>query len=293
LSGVNLRKTKVVLPGWLNKVNSVKNRGEMDYYYKPKLTPMKQTFLFAAAFAFVFFSCKKSSKVKDPVVAKKEKPSLVIGNPLDCGMENMLIFPVGTNYQPDVIEKPQSVTSVYVNGSATMCLTANTSNMIYDRSAATEYVNNNENEFDIRNILFYDQKNGSTYQLLSDTMHILSFAIHKEFSNPLILYRMVKKDINKDSIYNSKDAVMLFVSDIFGKHLTKITPDEEQFVEYYYYADSQTLLAKTIINANKDTVFTTADETNFREMKIKEPAMGREIFTKSLKDSLRLQGNTY
>ncbi|MDQ3110486.1 MAG: hypothetical protein M3R17_11380, partial [Bacteroidota bacterium] len=192
---------------------------------------MKITFLFSAVFALTFFSCKKAIKVAAPATAAKQKPSLVIGNPLDCGIENMLIFPVGSNYQPDVTERPVEATKVYVNGSATMCLTANTS-AFYDSQASTEYVNNNENEFDIRNILFYDQRNGSTYQLMSDTMHILSFAIHKEFSNPLILYRVVINDVNKDSIYNSKDAVMLFVSDIYGKHLTKVTPDEEQFVDY-------------------------------------------------------------
>jgi hypothetical protein len=82
---------------------------------------------------------------------------------------------------------------------------------------------------------------------------------------------------------------MLFVSDIYGKNLTQITPDNEQFVDYFYYPQTQTILIKTIIDADKDKNFTNFDETNFREMKIKEPAMGREIFKKSLKDSLRIQ----
>lgn len=258
--------------------------------------PMKKTVLLSVLTAFIFLSCKKSPKKEAPVVMQNKKPSLVIGNPLDCGIENMLIFPVGSNYQPEITEKPLESNEVYyLTGTADMCFAANTGSTIslYDKNASTEYVNNNENEFDIRNILFYNRLTGSTYQLISDTMHILSFAIHKEFSNPLILYRVVKKDVNNDSIYNSKDAVMLFVSDIYGKNLTKITPDQEQFVDYYYYAGTQTILTKTIIDANNDFAFTASDETNFREMKIKEPGMGREIFTKSLKDSLRLQGNTY
>ncbi len=35
--------------------------------------------------------------------------------------------------------------------------------------------------------------------------------------------------------------------------------------------------------------FNNLDETNFREMKIKSPGMGREIFSKGLKDSLKSQ----
>jgi hypothetical protein len=257
---------------------------------------MNKIFLLTVSFAVIFLSCKKEPK-KIAAAKPKKKASLVIGNPLDCGIEDMLIFPVGSNYQPDVVEgqKVTEESRVYANGTAVMCFASNgcASTNFYDKNATTEYVNNNENEFDIRNILFYNRQTGSTYQLISDTMHILSFAIHKEFENPLILYRVVKKDINKDSIYNSKDAVMLYVSDTHGKHLTKVTPDEEQFVDYYYYSQTQIILAKTIINADRDTAFTAFDETNFREMKIKEPALGREIFTKSLKDSLRLQGDTY
>lgn len=257
---------------------------------------MKKTLLLSVLSAFFFLSCKKAPKKEAPVILQDKKPSLVIGNPLDCGIENMLIFPVGSNYQPSVTEKPvAAVENFYANGTAVMCFAASSGSTIslYDRNATMEYINNNENEFDIRNILFYNRLTGSTYQLIPDTMHILSFAIHKEFSNPLILYRVVKKDVNNDSIYNSKDAVMLYVSDIYGKNLVKVTPDEEQFVDYYYYNETQMILAKTIINANKDSAFTAADETNFREMKIKAPGMGIEIFTKSLKDSLRLQGNTY
>jgi hypothetical protein len=215
---------------------------------------------------------------------------------VDCGIENTLIFPVGSNYHPEVTEAPTPVASLdYVNGAATFCLTDNTSATLYDANACrgTEYVNNNENEFDIRNILFYNKKDGSTYQLVSDTFHILSFAIHKEFANPMILYRVVKQDVNKDSIYNKNDAVMLYTSDLFGKHLTQITPDDEQFVEYYYYPETTSILTKSLVNANKDTLFNVADETNFREVKLDAPSMGREIFTKSLKDSLRKQGGTY
>ncbi len=229
------------------------------------------------------FSCKPESKTVAAIPTDTTK-SLVIGNPLDCGIEGMQIFPVGCNYKPRVYEKELEVART----SRVLSFTANSSAGNYDRTAKTEYINTNENEFDIRNIVFYDLEAGNSYPLMSDTAHILSFALHKEFENKLIFYRVVKNDINKDSVYNASDPVMLFVSDLNGRNLTQVTPENEQFVDYFYYEKTQTILVKTVIDGNKDGSFTAGDETNFREMKIKTPTIGREIFTKSLKDSLRL-----
>jgi len=234
------------------------------------------------------FSCGPTSKVEPEkkIVISKEK-SLIIGNPFDCGIENMLIFLVGTNYKPDIFEGQQQLTTTTSDVVLNFC--ANVSGSTNDRYASTEYINKNENEYDIRNILFYDQGTKKSYPLITDTVHILSFALHKEFVNPLIFYRIVKKDINKDSLFNSSDPVLLFVSDIRGKNLKQITPDDQQFLDYFYYEKTNTILIKTSIDGNKDLHFTNNDETNFTSMDLKAPAMGQEIFTKSLKDSLRLQ----
>jgi hypothetical protein len=244
-------------------------------------------FSFPLLFAsMVFYSCKPTPTTVVPKITVKPT-ALIIGNPLDCGIENISIFPVGSNYKPQVFEgEREDVLSNMVKG--TLCFMSNTSDFS-DRLASQEYINGNQDEFDIRNILFYDLKTGASYPLLADTMHILSFALHKEFTNPLIFYRMVKKDINRDSLYNSKDPVMLFISDIFGRKLTQITPDNEQFLDYFYYAETQKILIKSAIDQDGDKEFTSSDETNFRDMSIKTPAMGREIFTKSLKDSLRFK----
>jgi hypothetical protein len=237
-----------------------------------------------------FSSCKLKPKEDEKEKTKlKKNDALIIGNPFDYGINDLLLFPVGSNYKPEIIENRNTDAEIKtINAVQNLSFSVNCGTL-NDRMAQKEYINNNEDKFDIRNILFYNLKTGLTYPLISDTLHILSFALHKEFDKSLIFYRIVKNDINKDSIFNSHDPVMLFVSDIYGKNLTQITPDNEQFVDYFYYPQTQTILIKTIIDADKDKNFTNFDETNFREMKIKEPAMGREIFKKSLKDSLRIQ----
>lgn len=55
---------------------------------------------------------------------------------------------------------------------------------------------------DITNLLFYDLVSGESYPLTEDSLHIISFALHKEFANPLIFYRIVKEDHNEDGLYN-------------------------------------------------------------------------------------------
>ena len=236
----------------------------------------------------VLTSCMDTSKAPEVPKAAAKPSSLIIGNPLDCGIENISFFPIGTNYKPKVYEGGE-VAKIIEGATSVLNFTMSSRGSYNDVSAETEYVNGNENEFDIRNILFYDRKSGASYPLVSDTVHILSFAIHKEFPKPMIFYRIVKKDINLDSVYNSQDAIMLFISDIFGKNMTQITPDDEKFLEYFYYPDTQKILIKSAIDRDGNKEFTSADETNFRDMNINEPKMGREIFSTTLKDSLRFK----
>ena len=258
---------------------------------------MKTTILSAAALLLLFSSCGK--KEIKPEILKSENISLVIGNPLNYGEKNLLLFPVGGNYNPSITAAESSngdgtfkVTTADANGCKVdnknvSFFSRNEVSSQIDRYASYEYANTREEEFDIRNLLFYDQVSRTTYPLVKDTLHILSFAVHNEFSKPLIFFRIVKKDINKDGKYNSKDAVMLYICDTKGKNLVQTTPDNEQFFDYFYYPETKSILAKTSIDIDKDSTFTELDETNFREVVLDSPAFGREIFTKGLKDSLR------
>lgn len=222
--------------------------------------------------------------------------SLVIGDPLDCGIEGKLMFPIGTSYHPEVFEPSldeagNAIEGLGFSGYKNMTFTANEV-AHYDRNAKQEFVNEQSDDFDITNILFYDLKSGESYPLIkNDTLHILSFAIHKEFENDLIFYRAVRKDFNYDEKYNSLDPIGLFVSPLGGDTLIQVTPDNQQFIDYFYYADTQKILAKTRIDADGDTLYSPYDETNFVEMKLSEPAFGKPLFPENLKSELKAQLN--
>ena len=90
-------------------------------------------------------------------------------------------------------------------------------------SGEIEYVNKNQEDLDIRDILFYNMQTGKSYPLIEDSIHILSFALHKEFTKLMIFYRVVIEDYNKDKKYDALDHVMLYTSNLDGTNFQQIT----------------------------------------------------------------------
>lgn len=255
---------------------------------------MKQlTILFLPVLTLI--SCN-SAKPEPPVVVNNES-ALIIGDPLDCGIDSIALFPVGCSYSPLIIEGESEPTNNAV-GSTNYSSTLKVSDLAFsensvaseykfDRNAQTEYYNENEEDFDIRNLLFYNLFTGESYPLIKDSIHILSFALHKEFEKPLIFYRVVRSDYNKDKKYNGSDPVMLYISNLDGTNFQQITPENEYFVDYTLYEKTNSILIKTSIDSNKDLKFLKDDETNFRKMNLSTPAFAENIFKETLKDDLR------
>jgi hypothetical protein len=141
-------------------------------------------------------------------------------------------------------------------------------------------------EFDIRNMLFYNSFTQEKYPLTETTLHIISFSIHKEFSNKMIFYRVVMNDYNEDGFFNDDDPVVLCVSDLYGRNFTQITSDEEQFIDYTYNEETETIMITTLMDLDGNKKFNEVDEVSYSTMKILEPAMATKIFTDDIKQSL-------
>lgn len=242
--------------------------------------------------AFAFFvpllclmacSTEVSKKIAPPM--RPAQQSLIIGDPLDYGMGNMILFPIGVSkYQPAITEGEKEAVGNVHEKSVRFSANATT---LYDKGATSEYVIENGEETDIRNILFYNLTDKTSKPLLTDSLHILSFAIHKEFKNPCIFYRMVRHDHNKDGKYNGEDPVMLYISGLNGENLVQVSPENEKFIDYFYYEKQQVILVKTIVDNDQDSSFTFMDENNMLEVLLDKPAMGKELFDKNLKQQLR------
>ncbi len=245
------------------------------------------TTLFALA---ILFSC--AEKPKEQPVQKPNK-GLIIGDPLDCGLDSLTIFPVGCSYYLDVVESKDEEYAENkridkeLSKSEVSFATNGTSSSYYDRNASVEYVNVNQEDLDIRNILFYNLLTGDSYPLIEDSIHILSFALHKEFTKQMIFYRVVIDDYNKDKKYDALDHVMLYTSNLDGTNFQQITPPNEYFLDYTIYPKTNSILIKTVIDSNNDLKFLKDDETNFRSMSLAQPEKAKNIFDDTLKNKLR------
>jgi len=230
---------------------------------------------------------EKKEKKEDPKPEKNE--GLIIGDPLECGLDSLTLFPVGCSYKPEVIEaKKEEYQFNHDLRASNLSFAANSVGTIhFDSNAEIEYINEDNDSYDIRNLLFYNVNSGESYALVDDSVHILSFAIHKEFENPMIIYRVVKEDYNKDDKYDGFDPVMLYVSALDGKDFKAVTPPDEFFIDYTLKKKSNSILIKTAIDSNNDLKFLKDDETNFRSMKLDDPKMAENIFDESIKDILR------
>lgn len=237
--------------------------------------------------AVIFTSCVFKEKVV------QQKKALIIGDPLECGIPQILLFPVGTATYTIKNKKSHNRVmdiqgDINMNSSSKLYFSENKMQR-YDRLATTEFVNEREQDFDISNILFYNLLTGESKPLTKDSLHILSFATHNEFLKPLIFYRVVKTDNNGDKKFTKDDPVMLYASLLNGDSLTQITSEQEQFVDYFYYPKVQKILIKTIADSDNNKKFESHDETNFLEMNLLTLQKGREIFSKNLKDTLKIQ----
>lgn len=260
-----------------------------QYFYFER---MKATKISAAVGVLCLLVSCSTPEVKEEVeiVTPKKNDGLIIGDPLDCGLDSLTLFPVGCSYKPTVIEgqnKKEAYEFSHDLRADNVSFIENSMAVQYDQSAQIEYVNDDNENYDIRNLLFYNLKTGESYPLVNDSIHILSFALHKEFSNPMIIYRVVKQDYNKDHKYDSHDPVMLYVSNLNGTNFQAVTPPDEFYIEYKLYAETNTILIKTAIDSNKDLEFLVDDETNFRSMKLDDPKMSKNIFDESIKANLR------
>lgn len=253
----------------------------------------------------IFVSCS------EPEVKKEEEiiPQLVIGDPTSYGSDSLIMFPVGMTFVPlytgdegdDNYEENENQDEVYAtdevineaNGTKSERYNVKFSDGATQTNSYgdyTVYMNDQMGSVDIRNLIFYNQFTGESKKLFADKLHIISFSIHYEFGDePIIMYDVVKNDYNQDSLFDRNDPVMLYVSDMSGNNFTQLTPEDETYLTYFYYADSGRLLLKVSKDGDENLKFDPYDQTIFREVDLKNPAMGVSLFGDDMIEDLKGQ----
>lgn len=119
-----------------------------------------------------------------------------------------------------------------------------------------------------RNILFYNRFTGGSSSLTTKKFRISDlYVVDKpgpyENNKALpgkILYEISDIDYNQDGKLNSKDPTFLFVSELDGSALQRISPLNEDLVYYEVIKEDNELIFETRRDINSDFVFNHEDE---------------------------------
>ncbi|MBW4563196.1 MAG: hypothetical protein KME32_19020 [Mojavia pulchra JT2-VF2] len=150
------------------------------------------------------------------------------------------------------------------------------------------YVRDNK----LYNFIFYHKQDGESHLLLNKKAIINSFELLETKSaskSPIRfwLYKILEQDTNTDKKLNSEDALIGYLSDLSGKNLQQITPNNTQVINWVIVPSQNALFIKIIKDSNNDKKFTERDKTNFIRVNLDKPAMGSEIISDSMEQEIK------
>lgn len=119
------------------------------------------------------------------------------------------------------------------------------------------------------NVLFFNNQTGETKLLTQEKYRISTIAAEKEEHNynrevrtleGYILYEITTIDYNKDEKINHLDPDYLFISNIDGRNLLRLSPEYEKLIYYKVIPNSKQIIFETRRDTNQDSLFTGKDE---------------------------------
>lgn len=144
----------------------------------------------------------------------------------------------------------------------------------------------------LHNIIFYHKQDGVNHLLLNKKAIINSFELleTKAANKPptrFWLYKIFDQDTNQDKKINSEDAIVGYFSDLSGKNLQQITPNNSQIINWVVVASQNALFIKIIKDSNNDKKFTEKDKINFLRVNLEQPGMGTEIISDQIEQQIK------
>ncbi|MDZ7962807.1 MAG: hypothetical protein RMY34_33900 [Aulosira sp. DedQUE10] len=144
------------------------------------------------------------------------------------------------------------------------------------------------------NFIFYHKPDGESHLLLNKKAVITSydFLETKLAGKPLTrfwLYRILEQDTNADKKLNNADAIVGYISDLSGRNLLQITPNNTQLLNWVIVPSQNALFIKILKDSDNDKKFTEKDKTNFIRVNLDKPAMGTEIISDAIEQEIKSQ----
>lgn len=151
------------------------------------------------------------------------------------------------------------------------------------------YSERNSNLF---NIIFYHKQDAETHLLLNKKAIITSFDLLevKATGRPptrFWLYKILDQDTNADNKLNNEDAIIGYLSDLSGKNLQQITPNNTQIINWVVIPSQNAIILKTLKDSDNNKKFTEADKTNFIRVNLDKPGIGTEIISEQIEQEVK------
>ncbi|MFN6502062.1 MAG: hypothetical protein RMX65_034435 [Nostoc sp. DedQUE01] len=149
-----------------------------------------------------------------------------------------------------------------------------------------------EKSNNLYNIIFYNKQDGEAHLLLNKKAVINSFELLevKAANKPITrvwLYKILDQDTNTDKKVNTEDAIVGYISDLSGKNLQQITPNNTQIINWVVVPSQNAIFIKIIKDSNNDKKFTGTDNTNFVRVNLEQPGIGTEIISDRLEQEIK------
>ncbi|MDJ0735885.1 MAG: hypothetical protein QNJ47_17780 [Nostocaceae cyanobacterium] len=150
-----------------------------------------------------------------------------------------------------------------------------------------------EADKNIYNLIFYSKKDGTTNILLNKKALISEFKLlsQKKEDGKLLkqfwLYKIIDSDTNGNKKLDTKDGIIGYISDLSGKNLKQVTPNNTQIMSWVVVQSIGAMFIKIVKDSNKDKKFTDKDETAFIKVNLDEPKIGSEIISDELEQEIK------
>ncbi len=219
-----------------------------------------------------------STATKDP----KNQQILVYGDYMDLDSTDYILIPLGMK----TVEKEED-----------KGLRSKSSDE-YSESYSGSYRSYKYNFYTLdfgncNNIIFYNKKTDETHLLLQKPAIISQFYFpfyDKEYIGEkyyFILIGIHEDDTNLDGYINGDDAESVYLTDLSGRNMFRITPDNTQLVDWFIDMSTNNILMKVRFDSNKDRKFNYYDDIEILKTAIDTPVVGKMIIGNEIKANIK------
>lgn len=161
-----------------------------------------------------------------------------------------------------------------------------------DKGSDWNFSRYEKRENKIANIVFYHKQKTDTHILLNKKAIINSFDLleTKTAGKPptrFWLYKIIDQNTNQDKELDNADAIIGYISDLSGKNLQQITPNNTQIINWVIIPSQNAIFLKIVKDSDNDKKFTAADKTNFVRVNLDKPGMGTEIISEQIEQQIK------